>query len=260
MPRHAVPLPCRAPKGLECVFPIWFTQCDHVCFKLTMSCHAMPFHAHSMPMPCSDHAVLLKATAQHGRREAAVLCCGLEKIGMVGAWHGHGMASVNQTLRHCVNQMGKTHSKHLEARHDRGMACYVWIGLYGSFPTEFNVNFLDEVTLRHVSPGFACHNGFSSAHTHIRPQASLHNLSDSTLNIMLEHTQGNTSQQMCSNQPYCRQENVLLYHLVLFFLFLERCTKPRKCMQLKCSGMLGRVHWPVFTDVPFKPATSTFKR
>ena len=24
---------------------------------------------HAMPMPCSDHAVLLKATSQHGRRE-----------------------------------------------------------------------------------------------------------------------------------------------------------------------------------------------
>jgi len=36
-----------------------------------------------MPMPCSDHAVLLKATAQHGRRETAVLCCGLEKNDML---------------------------------------------------------------------------------------------------------------------------------------------------------------------------------
>jgi hypothetical protein len=26
---------------------------------------------HAAPMPCSDHAVLLKATAQHGRRETA---------------------------------------------------------------------------------------------------------------------------------------------------------------------------------------------
>jgi len=29
---------------------------------------------HATPMPCSDHAVLLKATAQHGHRETA---CGL---------------------------------------------------------------------------------------------------------------------------------------------------------------------------------------
>jgi hypothetical protein len=32
-----------------------------------------------------------------------VLCCGLEKNGMVRAWHGRGMASVNQTRPHCVN-------------------------------------------------------------------------------------------------------------------------------------------------------------
>jgi len=57
---HVVPLPCRAAKGLECVFPIWFTQCGCVWFTLAM--------------PCSDHAILLKATAQHGHRETA---CGL---------------------------------------------------------------------------------------------------------------------------------------------------------------------------------------
>ena len=92
---------------------------------------------HAMPMPCSDHAVLDKATAQHGRRERAVLCCGLEKNGIFGAWHGHGLASVNQTRPHCVNQMGKTRSKPLAARHGRGKhgrgmgkTCYVWIGLY----------------------------------------------------------------------------------------------------------------------------------
>jgi hypothetical protein len=62
---------------------------------------------------------------QHGSRETTVLRCGLEKNGMVGAWHGHGMASVNQTRLHCVNQMGKTHSTLLAARHGRGTAYYV---------------------------------------------------------------------------------------------------------------------------------------
>jgi hypothetical protein len=33
-----------------------------------------------------------------------------------------GMAGVNQTRPHCVNQMGKIHSKPLAARHGRGMA------------------------------------------------------------------------------------------------------------------------------------------
>jgi len=32
------------------------------------------------------------------------------------------MASVNQTRLHCENQMGKTHSTPLAARHGRGMA------------------------------------------------------------------------------------------------------------------------------------------
>jgi hypothetical protein len=44
---------------------------------------------------------------------------------MVRAERGHGMASVNQTGPHCVNQMGKTHSKPLAAQHGRGMA-WAW--------------------------------------------------------------------------------------------------------------------------------------
>jgi len=59
----AVPLPCRAAKGLECLSHLIYTV--RPC--LIHTCHAMP-------MPCSDHAVLLKATAQHVRRETA---CGL---------------------------------------------------------------------------------------------------------------------------------------------------------------------------------------
>jgi len=55
---------CCASKGLECVFPIWFTQCGHVWFTLAM---LHPCHALTMPF-------YLKATAQHGRQETA---CGL---------------------------------------------------------------------------------------------------------------------------------------------------------------------------------------
>jgi len=54
---------------------------------------------------------------------------------MVRAWHGHGMASVNQTRTHCVNQMGKTHSKPLTARHGRGMA---W-ARHAMFESAFNI-------------------------------------------------------------------------------------------------------------------------
>jgi hypothetical protein len=55
--QRAAPMPC--PKCLECVFPIWFTQCGSVWFTLAML--------------RSDHAVLLKATAQRCGR---VTACG----------------------------------------------------------------------------------------------------------------------------------------------------------------------------------------
>jgi uncharacterized protein len=45
-----------------------------------------------------------------------------ENNGMDRAWHERGMANVNQTRPHCVNQMGKTHSKTLAARYGRGTA------------------------------------------------------------------------------------------------------------------------------------------
>ena len=75
---------------------------------------SFPFDLHSVAvsdshLPCRAHAML-----QQYR--------GLEKNGMVLAWHGHGMANVNQTWPHDVNQMGKTHSKPLAARHGRGTA------------------------------------------------------------------------------------------------------------------------------------------
>ena len=114
-------MPCRAAKGLECVFPIWFTQCGRVWFTLAMPC---PCRAPTMPF------------FSRPRHSTTVLCCGFEKKSMIGTWHGHGMASVNQTRPHCVNQMGTIHSKPLAARHGRGRhgrgmgtACYVWIGL-----------------------------------------------------------------------------------------------------------------------------------
>jgi hypothetical protein len=43
---HAVPLPCRAAKSLECVFPIWFTLCGRVWFTLAMP---RPCPAPTMP-------------------------------------------------------------------------------------------------------------------------------------------------------------------------------------------------------------------
>jgi hypothetical protein len=45
-----------------------------------------------------------------------------ERHGMGTAWHGNGMACVNQIRAHCVNQMGKTQSKPLAEGQGRGTA------------------------------------------------------------------------------------------------------------------------------------------
>jgi hypothetical protein len=59
MLRPCPSLPCRAAKALH---------------SAAVSDSHLPCHAHAVPMPCSEHDFLLKATAQHGRR---VTACGL---------------------------------------------------------------------------------------------------------------------------------------------------------------------------------------
>jgi hypothetical protein len=89
-------------------------------------------HAHAMLWPCRSSQG--HGTARPFLYGRAVQWPWEERHGQSRALarHGHGTASVNQTRPHCVNQIGKTHSKPLVARHGRGTACYVWIGLRGS--------------------------------------------------------------------------------------------------------------------------------
>jgi hypothetical protein len=60
---HAVPLPCRSAKGLDCVFPhLIYTVRScliHTCHAVPLPCHDLPFRKRS-----------LKATAQRGMRTA----------------------------------------------------------------------------------------------------------------------------------------------------------------------------------------------
>jgi len=59
---HAVPLPCRAAKGLVCFFPIWFTHCGHVWFTLAMPCPCpaltMPFFSRPWQSSASERRPL----------------------------------------------------------------------------------------------------------------------------------------------------------------------------------------------------------
>ena len=72
--------------------------------------------------PClihTCHAILRPCRSRQGYGTAR-LCCAVPLRRTV--WSEHGKASVNQTRPHCVNQMGKTHSKPLAARHGRRTA------------------------------------------------------------------------------------------------------------------------------------------
>jgi hypothetical protein len=64
---HAVPMPhpCRAAKGLDCVFPILIAQCGRVWFT-----PSMPASCHAKTMPLWKR--LLKTTAQCGMGMACV--------------------------------------------------------------------------------------------------------------------------------------------------------------------------------------------
>jgi hypothetical protein len=68
-----MPFPCRAANGLDCVFPIWFTQCGRFWFT-----HAMPrpCRARAMPRPCRSESNFSRpwhsaAWAWHGMCELA---------------------------------------------------------------------------------------------------------------------------------------------------------------------------------------------
>ena len=111
-----------------------------------------------------------EGTEPTGHLSTDVLCRGLEKNGMVGAWHGHGMASVNQTRRHCVNQMGRTHSKPLAARHGRGMA---W-ARHAMCESPFNrpvyrIKYAQAQRINFIQSTLSCHNGTRCHYDMVRP-------------------------------------------------------------------------------------------
>jgi hypothetical protein len=64
-------------------------------------------------LPCHAHAMLRPCRSSQGHSTAL---------------SEHGMASVKQTRSQCVNQMGKTYSKPLAARHGsgNGMGAAAW--------------------------------------------------------------------------------------------------------------------------------------
>ena len=75
--------------------------------------------------PClihTCHAMLRPCPSSQGHSTARTSLDGRAVALRRTSWSKHGMASVNQTRPHCVNQMEMTHSKPLAARHSRGTA------------------------------------------------------------------------------------------------------------------------------------------
>jgi len=60
---HSMPCPCRAAKSLECVFPIWFTQCGRVWFTL------------AMPRPCQALTIPFSSRPRHSTAVERRPCC-----------------------------------------------------------------------------------------------------------------------------------------------------------------------------------------
>jgi hypothetical protein len=79
----AVPLPCRSAKALDCVFPIWFTQCGRVWFT-----HVMPLPCRSPAMPriCLSESDLSRPWQVRGMVAAA------------GSWHVDVMFATCQLM------------------------------------------------------------------------------------------------------------------------------------------------------------------
>ena len=96
--------------------------------SMPFPCHAVPLRVYNVSLPFDLHSAAVSDSHLpcHGHVERRPCCAvALRRT----AWSEHVMESVNRARPHCVNQMGKTHSKPSAARHGRGTACYVWIGL-----------------------------------------------------------------------------------------------------------------------------------
>jgi hypothetical protein len=126
---HAVPLPCLAAPSFfdsSMSFVKVRVEARNIQTELRMVARR------SQRQAGRPHAVWMTNANSHMPCPScahAMLCRGLEKSlserhchGMAWVWQGPGMACVNQTWPHRINQMGKTQSKPLVAWHGRGMA------------------------------------------------------------------------------------------------------------------------------------------
>ena len=164
-----MPRPCRAAKGLECVFPIWFTQYGRVWFTLAMPrpCHPRPCHSsqgHSTAWPSRKilwtncprsassgyhaefHEVVIRRVPISGAggqcetkhrlswTRKRLVRAHYKKGDLLHFWTSSRIfpATVRTFMKDtALPEQGRGAAWHvwINARHGRGTACYVWIGL-----------------------------------------------------------------------------------------------------------------------------------
>ena len=143
---HAVRPSCRAAKGLECVFPIWFTQCGHVWFTRAMPrpCHPRPCYysqGHGTAWPSREVLWANCPRSASSRYHAEFHEVVIKRIpitdsgGQCETKHRLSWTrekSGSSTLQDDLLLSSDISGYHvwINARHGRGTACYVWIGLW----------------------------------------------------------------------------------------------------------------------------------
>jgi hypothetical protein len=143
-PATTLPLPCYDPATTllrPCHYPATTLPlpCYDPATTLLRPCH---YPATTLPLPCHSPTVpnagrsptcrLWTAEANLHIRTMLWTCRSLERS--LSKRHIRGMAFLNETRPHRVNQMGKTQYKHLAERHGWGTAWCVWIHLNCQFP------------------------------------------------------------------------------------------------------------------------------
>jgi hypothetical protein len=135
---HAIPLPCRAAKGLDCVLPIWFTQCGCVWFTR----HAAPvtFHDHAVPKATSQG----HGTAQHRHGMAWQVWISIGRPETASGRPAH-VRLLPTTMRSSTKVVISMHTNPLNCRTS------------SSYISGYHVDFHEEMALSENGRGMAWH-------------------------------------------------------------------------------------------------------
>jgi hypothetical protein len=107
---RAVPLPYHAAKSLECVFPIWFTQCGRVWFTFAMPC---PCSALTMPFfsrPRHSTAVERRTVGYLPAFGFFRLPRGVPRRLLLEAYQSSSQRSIPTTVKSCNSTLQKKRS------------------------------------------------------------------------------------------------------------------------------------------------------